>query len=286
MSAPPATTVSAAATLPAVPLARSRAGKVTFKDVVVRLGNASERRLVLDRISLDVPGGQFVCVLGPSGCGKSTLLNVLAGFVTPTGGRAGVDGDPIAGPGADRGVVFQNPTLFPWKTVLANVSLGPLLAGTGAAEAERIGRTLLARIGLSPRAESFPSQLSGGMQQRVGIARALANNPRVLLMDEPFGALDAQTRSMMQRVLLDVWAEFGVTVIFVTHEIDEAVVLADRILVMSACPGRIIDDIPVSIGRPRAEDVMFLPEFNEIKRRCFEHIRRESTNAFALPQPA
>jgi NitT/TauT family transport system ATP-binding protein len=286
MSAPPATTVSAAATLPAVPLARSRAGKVTFKDVVVRLGNASERRLVLDRISLDVPGGQFVCVLGPSGCGKSTLLNVLAGFVTPTGGRAGVDGDPIAGPGADRGVVFQNPTLFPWKTVLANVSLGPLLAGAGAAEAERIGRTLLARIGLSPRAESFPSQLSGGMQQRVGIARALANNPRVLLMDEPFGALDAQTRSMMQRVLLDVWGEFGVTVIFVTHEIDEAVVLADRILVMSACPGRIIDDIPVSIGRPRAEDVMFLPEFNEIKRRCFEHIRRESTNAFALPQPA
>jgi NitT/TauT family transport system ATP-binding protein len=286
MSAPPATTVSAAATLPAAPLARSRAGNVTFKDVVVRLGNASERRLVLDRISLDVPGGQFVCVLGPSGCGKSTLLNVLAGFVTPTGGRAGVDGDPIAGPGADRGVVFQNPTLFPWKTVLANVSLGPLLAGTGAAEAERIGRTLLARIGLSPRAESFPSQLSGGMQQRVGIARALANNPRVLLMDEPFGALDAQTRSMMQRVLLDVWGEFGVTVIFVTHEIDEAVVLADRILVMSACPGRIIDDIPVSIGRPRAEDVMFLPEFNEIKRRCFEHIRRESTNAFALPQPA
>jgi NitT/TauT family transport system ATP-binding protein len=286
MSAPPATTVSAAATLPAVPPARSRAGNVTFKDVVVRLGNASERRLVLDRISLDVPGGQFVCVLGPSGCGKSTLLNVLAGFVTPTGGRAGVDGDPIAGPGADRGVVFQNPTLFPWKTVLANVSLGPLLAGTGAAEAERIGRTLLARIGLSPRAESFPSQLSGGMQQRVGIARALANNPRVLLMDEPFGALDAQTRSMMQRVLLDVWGEFGVTVIFVTHEIDEAVVLADRILVMSACPGRIIDDIPVSIGRPRAEDVMFLPEFNEIKRRCFEHIRRESTNAFALPQPA
>jgi NitT/TauT family transport system ATP-binding protein len=286
MSAPPATTVSAAATLPAVPPVRSRAGNVTFKDVVVRLGNASERRLVLDRISLDVPGGQFVCVLGPSGCGKSTLLNVLAGFVTPTGGRAGVDGDPIAGPGADRGVVFQNPTLFPWKTVLANVSLGPLLAGTGAAEAERIGRTLLARIGLSPRAESFPSQLSGGMQQRVGIARALANNPRVLLMDEPFGALDAQTRSMMQRVLLDVWGEFGVTVIFVTHEIDEAVVLADRILVMSACPGRIIDDIPVSIGRPRAEDVMFLPEFNEIKRRCFEHIRRESTNAFALPQPA
>jgi NitT/TauT family transport system ATP-binding protein len=264
------------------PAARSQAGNVVVKDVVVRLGSASERRLVLDRISLDVPGGQFVCVLGPSGCGKSTLLNVLAGFVMPASGRAGVDGDPITGPAADRGVVFQNPTLFPWKTVLANVSLGPLFAGTGAAEADRIGRTLLARVGLSRWAGNFPSQLSGGMQQRVGIARALANNPRVLLMDEPFGALDAQTRSMMQRVLLDVWGEFGVTVVFITHEIDEAVVLADRILVMSASPGRIIDDIPVPIGRPRAEDVMFVPEFNEIKRRCFEHIRRESTNAFAL----
>ena len=184
-------------------------------------------------------------------------------------------------PGADRGVVFQDPTLFPWKTVLDNVSLGPLLAGRGAAEAERIGRALLARVGLSARADSFPKHLSGGMQQRVGIARALANNPRVILMDEPFGALDAQTRSMMQRVLLDVWAEVGVTVLFVTHDIDEAVTLADRIVVMSASPGRIIDDIAVPIPRPRADDVMFLPEFNQIKRQCFEHIRRESTHAFA-----
>ena len=268
------------------PLSRSQPGNVRFEDVAIRLGNASERRLVLDRISLDVPGGQFVCVLGPSGCGKSTLLNVLAGFVAPTGGRVSVDGDPVTQPGADRGVVFQNPTLFPWKSVLQNVSLGPLFAGAGVAEAERIGGTLLARVGLSPRADSFPSQLSGGMQQRVGIARALANNPRVLLMDEPFGALDAQTRSMMHRVLLDVWGEVGVTVIFVTHEIDEAIILSDRILVMSACPGRIIDDVPVPIERPRAEDVMFLPEFNEIKRRCFEHIRRESSGAFTQSQVA
>jgi len=244
----------------------------------VRLG--AQPRLILDRISLAIPSGQFVCVLGPSGCGKSTLLNALAGFVKPIGGRIAVDGDTVTAPGADRGVVFQDPTLFPWKTVLANVSLGPLFAGVAAVEAERIGRKLLDRVGLASRCQSFPKHLSGGMQQRVGIARALANNPRVLLMDEPFGALDAQTRTMMQHVLLDVWAEFGVTVVFVTHDIDEAVTLGDRILVMSASPGRIIDDIAVPLARPRADDVMFLPEFNQIKRRCFDHIRRESTNAF------
>src|ERR1700730_1651792 len=259
--------------------ARPQDGKGTFADVIVRLGDPP--RLILDRISLDIPSGQFVCVLGPSGCGKSTLLNALAGFVTPSGGRIAVDGDTISAPGADRGVVFQDPTLFPWKTVLANVSLGPLLAGVASDEAERIGRKLLGRVGLSSRCESFPKHLSGGMQQRVGIARALANNPRVLLMDEPFGALDAQTRSMMQHVLLDVWAEVGVTVLFVTHDIDEAVTLGDRILIMSASPGRIIDDIVVPIARPRADDVMFLGEFNHIKRRCFDHIRRESMSAFA-----
>jgi ABC-type nitrate/sulfonate/bicarbonate transport system ATPase subunit len=266
------------------PDARSRTGNVTFEDVVVRLGDPAQSRLILDRISLDIASGEFVCVLGPSGCGKSTLLNALAGFLTPASGRVTVDGEPITAPGADRGVVFQDPTLFPWKTVIENVSLGPLLAGRGAAEAERIGRTLLSRVGLSSRSDSFPKQLSGGMQQRVGIARALANNPRVLLMDEPFGALDAQTRSMMQRVLLDVWADIGVTVLFITHDIDEAVILADRVVIMSASPGRIIDDIPVPIARPRADDVMFAPEFNQIKRRCFDHIRRESTSAFAQQQ--
>jgi ABC-type nitrate/sulfonate/bicarbonate transport system ATPase subunit len=262
--------------------ARPQAGHVSFTDLVVRLGEPP--RLILDRISLDIASGEFVCVLGPSGCGKSTLLNALAGFVAPASGRVAVDGERITAPGADRGVVFQDPTLFPWKTVIENVSLGPLLAGRGGAEAERIGRTLLSRVGLSARSNAFPKQLSGGMQQRVGIARALANNPRVLLMDEPFGALDAQTRSMMQRVLLDVWAGIGVTVLFITHDIDEAVILADRILIMSASPGRIIDDIAVPIARPRAEDVMFTAEFNQIKRRCFDHIRRESTNAFAQQQ--
>jgi NitT/TauT family transport system ATP-binding protein len=282
-------TATAATFAPHVPHAsapRAQSGNVAFEDIVVRLGSPASPRLILDRISLDIPAGLFVCVLGPSGCGKSTLLNALAGFVAPASGRVSVDGDLVTAPGADRGVVFQDPTLFPWKTVIENVSLGPLLAGLGAAEAERIGRSLLARVGLSSRSDSFPKQLSGGMQQRVGIARALANGPRVLLMDEPFGALDAQTRSMMQRVLLDVWAEVGVTVLFVTHDIDEAVVLADRIVIMSASPGRFIDDIAVPIPRPRADDVMFAPEFNQIKRRCFDHIRRESTHAFAQQQQA
>ena len=284
-----ATAATFAPHLPHAPAAaepRLQSGNVAFEDIVVRLGSPASSRLILDRVSLDIPAGQFVCVLGPSGCGKSTLLNALAGFVVPASGRISVDGDLVTAPGADRGVVFQDPTLFPWKTVIENVSLGPLLAGLGAAEAERIGRTLLARVGLSSRSDSFPKQLSGGMQQRVGIARALANGPRVLLMDEPFGALDAQTRSMMQRVLLDVWAEVGVTVLFVTHDIDEAVLLADRIVIMSASPGRFIDDISVPIPRPRADDVMFAPEFNQIKRRCFDHIRRESTHAFAQQQQA
>jgi NitT/TauT family transport system ATP-binding protein len=279
-----ATAATFASHAPAAAEARRQSGNVAFEDIVVRLGSPASPRLILDRISLDIPAGQFVCVLGPSGCGKSTLLNALAGFVAPASGRVSVDGDLVTAPGADRGVVFQDPTLFPWKTVIENVSLGPLLAGRGAAEAERIGRSLLARVGLSSRCDSFPKQLSGGMQQRVGIARALANDPRVLLMDEPFGALDAQTRSMMQRVLLDVWEEVGVTVLFVTHDIDEAVVLADRIVIMSASPGRLIDDIAVPIPRPRADDVMFAPEFNQIKRRCFDHIRRESTHAFAQQQ--
>jgi NitT/TauT family transport system ATP-binding protein len=281
-----ATAATFASYAPAAAEARRQSGNVAFEDIVVRLGSPASPRLILDRISLDIPAGQFVCVLGPSGCGKSTLLNALAGFVAPASGRVSVDGDLVTAPGADRGVVFQDPTLFPWKTVIENVSLGPLLAGLGAAEAERIGRSLLARVGLSSRSDSFPKQLSGGMQQRVGIARALANGPRVLLMDEPFGALDAQTRSMMQRVLLDVWAEVGVTVLFVTHDIDEAVVLADRIVIMSASSGRFIDDIAVPIPRPRADDVMFAPEFNQIKRRCFDHIRRESTHAFAQQQQA
>ena len=166
--------------------ARAQAGNVTFADVIVRLGDPP--RLILDRISLAIPSGQFVCVLGPSGCGKSTLLNALAGFLTPAGGRVTVDGEPIIAPGADRGVVFQDPTLFPWKTVIENVSLGPLLAGRGAAEAERIGRTLLSRVVLC-RARQLSQATVGRHAAARAASRARRHNPRVLLMDEPFGAL-------------------------------------------------------------------------------------------------
>jgi sulfonate transport system ATP-binding protein len=225
-------TFATRAPVPAAAEACPQSGNVALEDIVVRLGSPASPRLILDRISLDIPAGQFVCVLGPSGCGKSTLLNALAGFVVPASGRVSVDGDVVTAPGADRGVVFQDPTLFPWKTVIENVSLGPLLAGRGAAEAERIGRTLLARVGLSARCDSFPKQLSGSMQQRVGIARALANGPRVLLMDEPFGALDPITRVEIRREFTRIRRELGTTVLLVTHDLSEAFALATRIGVL------------------------------------------------------
>ena len=246
-----------------------RSGNVSFQEVTVRLGVRAQR-LILDRISLNIPSGQFVCVLGPSGCGKSTLLNALAGFVMTSGGRIAVDGDTITTPGADRGVVFQEPTLFPWKTVLANVSLGPLLAGVASNEAERIGRKLLGRVGLSSRCESFPKHLSGGMQQRVGIARTLANNPRVLLMDEPFGALDAQTRETMQAELLELHARTRKTILFVTHDLDEAVLIADRIVVMKNGMVQEIMTVPLKRPRPDLGVVRGTSEFADTRYRVWQ----------------
>jgi NitT/TauT family transport system ATP-binding protein len=231
--------------------------------------------------SLDVRPGEFVCLLGPSGCGKSTLMNCVAGFVKPTTGTVEVDGAPVLGPGPERGMVFQQYSLFPWKTVKENVAFGPLMAKQGKAEAERIARTLLGIVGLTAHENSYPSVLSGGMKQRVGIARALANRPKVLLMDEPFGALDAQTRAMMQESLLQIWGEFGTTVLFVTHDIDEAVFLGDRVIVMSASPGRLIADIRVELPRPRAAQIVSDPDYVATKRRCVDLIRAESIRAFA-----
>lgn len=234
--------------------------------------------------NLDVPPGQFVCLLGPSGSGKSTLLNCVAGFVTPSHGAISVDGAPVTKPGPDRGMVFQQYSLFPWMTVRQNVAFGPMMAKRPKAEADAVARSLLALVGLSGCADSYPSVLSGGMKQRVGIARALANNPKVLLMDEPFGALDAQTRAIMQENLLQTWTAFGTTVIFVTHDIDEAVFLADRIVVMSASPGRLIADIPVVLPRPRAPEVVSHPLYVATKRRCVDLIRAESVRAFAAQE--
>jgi NitT/TauT family transport system ATP-binding protein len=243
---------------------------VEFKGGVVAVQDAS----------LDVKPGEFVCLLGPSGCGKSTLMNCVAGFVKPTIGTVKVDDVLIVKPGPDRGMVFQQYSLFPWKTVKENVAFGPLMAKHDQCDAESTARTLLGMVGLSAYENSFPSVLSGGMKQRVGIARALANYPKVLLMDEPFGALDAQTRHMMQENLLQIWGEFGTTVIFVTHDIDEAVFLADRVLVMSASPGRIIADIKVDLPRPRAAEIVSDPHYVATKRRCMDLIRAESIRAF------
>jgi NitT/TauT family transport system ATP-binding protein len=229
---------------------------------------------------LAVEPGEFVCVLGPSGCGKSTVLNVIAGFITPNGGRVSIDGLEVRKPGADRGVVFQQPTLFPWKTVLENIAYGLRVGGRGRADAQRIARHFMGMVGLTAFADYYPQALSGGMQQRVGIARALAISPIVLLMDEPFGALDAQTRTMMQEVLLGIWEDLHTTVLFITHDIEEALFLADRVVVMSAGPGRIIDQITVPLARPRHADILYAAEFIRLKRHCAGLIRTESLRAF------
>jgi NitT/TauT family transport system ATP-binding protein len=258
----------------------SHRGNVGIRDVAVKFGARDKTIVALESLSLEVRAGEFVSVLGPSGCGKSTILNVVAGFVRPTRGKVLLDGSPIIAPGADRGVVFQQPALFPWKTVRQNIMLGPLAAGRPRGEAEETARQYMAMVGLTEFADHYPESLSGGMQQRVGIARALANKPAVLLMDEPFGALDAQTRQLMQEGLLRVWEELHTTLLFVTHDIDEAVFLADRVVLMSARPGRILADITVPISRPRREEDVLHPEFLAIKKSCRELIRSESIRAF------
>ncbi len=255
-------------------------GRISMRDVDIVFDTASGPHIAVQSADLTVRPGEFLCLLGPSGCGKSTLMNTVAGFVKPSRGEVTVDGKPVTQPGPDRGMVFQQHSLFPWKTVMENVAFGPLMAGTSRREADSIARTFLSLVGLAAFENAYPNTLSGGMQQRVGIARALANYPSVLLMDEPFGALDAQTRTMMQENLLEIWSEFHNTVVFVTHDIDEAVFLSDRIVVMSATPGRIIADIPVELPRPREQSLITTPEFMELKRQCLDLIRQETLNAF------
>ena len=233
----------------------------------------------VDRASLQVARGQFICILGPTGCGKSTLLNAIAGFVRPFEGEVKVAGAEVKGPGPDRGMVFQQPLLFPWKTVRANIAYGPRMAGRAAPEVAVTTDRLIELVGLTRFADSYPHMLSGGMQQRVAIARALAIEPRVLLMDEPFGALDAQTRIMMQENLLELWAQVKATVIFVTHDIDEAIFLADRVIIMGA-GGRILRDLVIDLPRPRDSAVALSPAFTQVKAECFALIREESRKAF------
>ncbi|WP_163269533.1 ABC transporter ATP-binding protein [Chelativorans alearense] len=255
-------------------------GHIQIKGVTVRFGHGADAHQAVRETSLDIPPGQFVCLLGPSGCGKSTLLNSIAGYIMPSTGSIQVDGEAVKEPGPERGMVFQQYSLFPWKTIRDNIAFGPKVAGRGYAECSSIANTFLEMVGLTRFADKYPTELSGGMQQRVGIARALANYPSVLLMDEPFGALDAQTRLMMQENLLKIWSEFGTTVVFVTHDVDEAIFLADRVLVMSASPGSIIADLAVPLPRPRVLDMATSPDFMEIKKECLEQIRSESLKAF------
>ena len=213
--------------------------------------------------NLKVNKGEFVCLIGASGCGKSTLLRIIAGFEEPTGGEVLVDRKPVTGPGSDRGMVFQDYALFPWMTVKQNIGFGPRQRQLGRREVEEIANEFVRLVGLERFADRYPSQLSGGMKQRVAIARVLANDANVLLMDEPFGALDALTREQLQHELLQIWARTRVTIMFVTHSVEEAVLLADRVLVMSAGPGRIENDIAIDLPRPR--DVSS-PEFNAVRR--------------------
>jgi len=227
----------------------------------------------LGDIELHVKAGEFVALLGPSGCGKSTLLNLIAGFESPTSGVLTVDGEPVTAPGPSRGVVFQEAALFPWLNVWDNVVFGPQIAGKPKAEYVARAEEMLEITGLTAFKKHLPVQLSGGMRQRVGIARVLTLGSKVLLMDEPFGALDAQTRLTMQELLLSVWQKLRTTVVFVTHDIDEAILLADTIYVMSARPGRIATKITVPIERPRGLDLITGEVFNGLKRDIMQQMR-------------
>ncbi len=221
---------------------------------------------------------EFVCVIGPSGCGKSTLIRILAGLETHTSGQVLLDGQPVNGPGKDRGMVFQGYTLFPWLTVKKNVMFGLEMNNTGKNEAEAQARQWLELVGLAKFAEAYPHQLSGGMKQRVAIARALANQPRILLMDEPFGALDAQSRAKMQAHLLEIWRNIDITILFITHDLDEAIYLADRILVLKAHPGEVQELIEVPVPRPRGPLQFSGPEFLATKARLEALIHPPSTS--------
>jgi len=239
-----------------------------------------ERRvLAVEDVDLTVAPHEFAAILGPSGCGKSTLLNMVAGFDRPTSGRVLAAGEPVGEPSPTRGVVFQEPALFPWLSVLDNVVFGPKTQGKPAAEYRVSAAQIIEQVGLSGFESHYPAELSGGMRQRVGIARVLIMQPQIMLMDEPFGSLDAQTRSLMQELLLAVWERHHQTVLFITHDIEEALLLADRVCVMTARPGRIKKTIQVGIPRPRSIEVTTSPEFNRLRAEVFGLIREESLRA-------
>jgi NitT/TauT family transport system ATP-binding protein len=256
--------------------------KLQIKDVTLRF---TPRRgnpvTALDRISLDVADNEFSVIVGPSGCGKSSLLRLVAGLAQPTSGQILASGKPVTRPGKERGMVFQSYTLFPWLTVQKNVEFGLKVAGLDVAERGAIARRFIAEVGLQGFENAYPKQLSGGMMQRVALARALANDPDILLMDEPFGALDSQTRSLMQELLLNIWQQSKKTVLFITHDIDEAILLGDHVYVMTARPGSLKERIQVDIPRPRSVDATTTAPFIALKRRIMALIHDEAVRALA-----
>lgn len=258
-------------------------GEVLIDNVSLRFNTRRAGTVIaLETLSMTIPDKQFAVIVGPSGCGKSSLLDLVAGLKDVSDGHCSVDGRGVSKPGSDRGMVPQSYSLFPWLTVQKNVEFG--LSLSGMPKAERFDRAshYVDAVGLQAFRDAYPSQLSGGMKQRVAIARALAVNPEVLLMDEPFGALDSQTRSVMQELLLDIWEKELKTVLFVTHDIDEALFLGDVVYVMSARPGRIIDTIDVDLDRPRDYEVVTSEHFIEMKRRIIGSLHSEVSKAMTM----
>lgn len=254
--------------------------EIIIKNASVEFPADSKKResvIALTDVNVTIRDQEFVCLLGPSGCGKSTLLNLIAGFLEPTGGSIEIGGKEITAPGTDRGVVFQDANLFPWLTVGKNIAFGPSMN-------PRLNKNQIAdkvdiyldRVGLSEFKNHLPMELSGGMRQRVSLARVLINDPPILLMDEPFGALDAQTRIIMQELLLELWERDRKTVIFVTHDIDEALLLADRIYVMTTRPGRIHDSVEVPLSRPRSYEMTNEPTFRDLRFKLFQQLHKDA----------
>lgn len=249
--------------------------KVKIKNVEKKFNTRNGEMIALNGVSLDIKENEFVCVVGPSGCGKSTLLNIIAGLLEPTGGSVEVDGKEVHGPGPERGVVFQQYALFPWLTVRKNVEFGPKLQKKSEAEAKAVADKYLKMVDLEQFADSYPKELSGGMKQRVAIARAYAVNPQVLLMDEPFGALDAQTRTQLQTELLNTWEKEMKTCFFITHDVEEAIILAQRVVIMSARPGRIKEIVDINIPYPRTQETKMTKEFLDLKNYIWSQVYQE-----------
>ena len=249
--------------------------KVSIQGIEKKYNTRKGEVVALNGVNFDIKENEFICVIGPSGCGKSTLLNIIAGLLEPTAGQILVDGKPIQGTGTDRGVVFQQYALFPWLTVKKNVEFGLKLKGLSKDECDSIAMKYQKMVELEKFADSYPKELSGGMKQRVAIARAYAMNPEVLLMDEPFGALDAQTRTQLQTELLKAWQEENKTCFFVTHDIEEAIVLATRVVIMSARPGRIKEVVDIDIPYPRDQETKMSERFIELKNHIWGQVYQE-----------